>query len=139
MLINTGALTIAGSVDTGSQGYALNIGQDGTGNYTDGGSAAIEGDIDEVILWNRLITAQEIAQLYNAGAHGVSPLPFITSVVPAGDGVVLSWKGGLAPFVIQSKPNLTADWAAIATTNGFSATLPVGAATRLFRVVGQTQ
>ncbi|MEI8040046.1 MAG: immunoglobulin domain-containing protein [Verrucomicrobiota bacterium] len=139
VLINTGALTIAGSVDTGSQGYALNIGQDGTGNYTDGGSAAIEGDIDEVILWNRLITAQEIAQLYNAGAHGVSPLPFITSVVPAGDGVVLSWKGGLAPFVIQSKPNLTADWAAIATTNGFSATLPVGAATRLFRVVGQTQ
>src|SRR5262249_35036053 len=70
VLINSSPLTIVGSVDTDNQGFAVNIGQDGKGTYTDGGSAAIEGDIDEVIFWNRVVTPQEVTKLYAANANG---------------------------------------------------------------------
>src|SRR6185437_15890157 len=41
----------SGSIDTDDQSYAVNIGQDGTGQYTDNGSAQITALIDDVGIW----------------------------------------------------------------------------------------
>lgn len=58
------------NVDTPA-GLATNIGQDGTGTYTDGGSVGIEdGTIDDVGIWRRAITADEAKAIYRAGLQG---------------------------------------------------------------------
>ena len=38
------------------------------GNADHGGGVNFKGSIDEIYIWNRVLTAQEIADLYNAGA-----------------------------------------------------------------------
>ena len=140
VLVNTKAFNITGSVDTDSVGFSINIGQDGTGTYTDGGSAAVEGDIDEVVLWNRVVTEQEVALLYNAGVNGASLLPFVTSVTQSAGSVTVNWKGGLPPFTVETKASLNdAVWTPVATSSSQSATIPVGVGGGFIRVIGQTK
>jgi hypothetical protein len=60
-------------------GYALlptNLLQDGTGTYTDTDSGANFdlAAIDDVGIWRRAITADEVTLIYNAGLQGVSAL-----------------------------------------------------------------
>jgi hypothetical protein len=139
-LINTGPLTIVGSVDTASLGLSVNIGQDGTGGYTDGGSAAIEADIDDVMLWNRVVTPTEVSLFYNSGSVGLSPLPIVTSFSRTGNSVSLSWIGGLPPFTIQSKANLTdASWSTVGTTSNHSFTGAISGSSAFVRVRGSNQ
>ncbi|MFM7100454.1 MAG: hypothetical protein ACKO3N_04725, partial [Verrucomicrobiota bacterium] len=53
---------------------ALNIGQDGTGSYTDGGSVFHNADLDEVAIWTRVLSDEEIARAYTRGNAGQSLL-----------------------------------------------------------------
>ncbi|MDR3572161.1 MAG: RHS repeat-associated core domain-containing protein [Candidatus Pacebacteria bacterium] len=62
----------AGTLDTGSK--ALSLGSD---YYNGAWGGFLNGDIDEVGIWNRLLTPGEITQLYNSGV-GV-PYPFVTA------------------------------------------------------------
>ncbi|MBM3881777.1 MAG: hypothetical protein FJ387_18980 [Verrucomicrobia bacterium] len=49
-------------------GQATNIGQDGTGTYTDGGSVSTtNGMLDDVGIWRRVLAPEEIAAIYTAG------------------------------------------------------------------------
>lgn len=51
---------------------ATNIGQDGTGTYTDNNSVGIaDGTIDDVGIWRRAITADEAKAIYRAGLDGL--------------------------------------------------------------------
>src|SRR5678816_2882610 len=51
---------------------AVNIGQDGRGSYTDGGSMGVtNAAIDDVGIWRRVVTAQEAAAIYKAGLAGL--------------------------------------------------------------------
>ncbi len=60
------------------QGLALNIGQDGTGRYTDGNSVEINDlTMDDVGIWRRVLTATEVGQIRQAGLSGQ---PFTTVV-----------------------------------------------------------
>ncbi len=59
-----------GSVDTAGSGYKINLGQDGTGVYTDNGIAEIDMLMDELGIWNRVLTAAEVTEIYNKGAAG---------------------------------------------------------------------
>jgi hypothetical protein len=83
-LVNKSPMSLAGTVDTfgtpfsnhqglssGQASWAVNIGQDGTGVYHDGGSAYdIDALIDDVGIWRRAITANEAKGIYTAGlAH----------------------------------------------------------------------
>ena len=43
---------------------ALNVGQDGTGGHPH----ALDADIDELALWNRALSREQIGQLYHGGA-----------------------------------------------------------------------
>jgi hypothetical protein len=77
-----------GSVDTSSLGLNWNLGQDGAGDYTDGNAAALEMVMDDLGMWRRVITPQEIEAIYHGGfftndlAHvslyGPLPKPMIT-------------------------------------------------------------
>jgi hypothetical protein len=48
----------------------LNIGQDGTGAYTDGGSVFHNADMDEVAIWTRILSDDEIVRAYTKGNAG---------------------------------------------------------------------
>ncbi|MCA9100507.1 MAG: LamG domain-containing protein, partial [Planctomycetales bacterium] len=70
-----GALTAAlaaGSIDTWSDtpglGLDMNIAQDGTGQYA--GGQSYNGLMDDVAVWNRVLTASEINYLYSQGLAG---------------------------------------------------------------------
>jgi len=140
VLISSSALTITGSVDTADQGLAINIGQDGKGAYTDGGAAAIEGDIDEVVFWNRLITAQEVAQLYTTGTNNLNPIITVTTNTVSAGAVNLGWHGGVPPFTVQSTANLAnTNWNTATTTSNQNATVTPSGNANFFRVRGNNQ
>jgi hypothetical protein len=56
--------------------YPVNIFQDGTGNYTDAGSGANwdNASIDDLGIWRRALTDDEISTIYNMGLQGKSAL-----------------------------------------------------------------
>jgi hypothetical protein len=61
------------TIDTDAAGLALNIGNDGTGAYTDGGSVSHGNTgIDDLGLWRRELSASEVARIYTSGLDGVS-------------------------------------------------------------------
>jgi len=59
-----------GSLDTDDLGYSINFGQDGRGDYTDGGSAAADMLLDDVGFWTRILTPQEVSSIYVQGLAG---------------------------------------------------------------------
>jgi hypothetical protein len=68
--VNTTSLGAGGT--TIDSGLATNIGQDGTGFYTDTDGGVRWGNalIDDVAIWNRVLTAGEVAQIRAAGVEG---------------------------------------------------------------------
>lgn len=60
---------LPGSGTVVEPGYPVNIGQDGTGSYTDNNTVSIsDGTIDDVAIWRRAVTPEEIASIYHKGA-----------------------------------------------------------------------
>lgn len=54
-----------------TSGLPTNIGQDGTGTYTDGGSVGIaDGTIDDVGIWRRVLTEAEIKAIVRSALAG---------------------------------------------------------------------
>ncbi len=54
-----------------SPGFPTNIGQDGTGSYTDNGTVSIEGGfIDDVAIWRRALSAEELLSIHRKGLVG---------------------------------------------------------------------
>lgn len=69
-LVNT---TFVGpATDSLDSGLPTNIGQDGTGAYTDGGSVEIDALMDDVSIWRRALLGTEIQRIYQFGATGVN-------------------------------------------------------------------
>src|SRR5262249_17898522 len=59
---------IVGSADTDGIGFNVNICQDGTGSYTDGGSVShIDMLMDDVAIWRRVLTTNEAFGIFTAG------------------------------------------------------------------------
>lgn len=78
---------VKGSIDTS---FPVNIGQDGTGAYTDGGSAEmVDVLIDDLGIWRRVVSAGEVTAIYNAGLGGTNLAnvpaivdPYVKSTIP---------------------------------------------------------
>jgi hypothetical protein len=94
----------------------LNIGQDGTGTYTDGGSVFHNVDMDEVALWGRILSDSEIVTAYTRGNAGSGLLP-----APAGPEIQVS---GAPPNGLNGTPlqNIVVDTA----NRVITADIPVG-------------
>jgi hypothetical protein len=147
-LVNTANLAPAsgaalGSADTDDLGLRVNLGQDGRGAYTDGGAAEIDMLMDDVAIWRRLLTPQEVATIYQKGQAGqsfaVSAQLRITGVSAAAGNLTISWSGGNGPFQLQTKASLSdASWQNVGSpVTGHSASAPLTGAMGFFRVVGQ--
>jgi hypothetical protein len=123
-LIDTRALGANGDTFL-VEGMNLNIGQDGAGDYSSDQVAAY----DEVAFWNRVITQQEAALIYQSGAAGRSFLVAPPSAISAAASLVngdvkLSWTGGTAPFLVQGATTLGGAWTDIVTTSANEVTIP---------------
>ena len=138
-------MTAIDHFDTDLLGLSVNIGQDGTGAYTDFGSAEIDMVVDDLGLWRRKLEAAEVLGIYLRGLAGKSldqppapkPVAFTAPSVTTA-GLVLEWTGGTGPFIVQGKPGLTDAWSELKTTSERTAVLPVAAQSGFFRVVDGT-
>jgi hypothetical protein len=150
-LVNVTPLTIVGSVDTVGQtwtrgaasgGFAVNIGQDGTGFYIDNsggitdGTAGIEALMDDVTLWRRSLTPQDVMALYNAGSQSNQLLIHIDSISASGGNLTITWSGGTGPYTVERKASLSdTSWGQVQTSATQSATFPIQPG--FYRVSGQ--
>jgi hypothetical protein len=131
-----------GSADTTN---AVNIGQDGTGLYTDGDSgAAVDMVVDDLGMWSRALTGSEASAIYAAGqagkdlsqaAIGATPTQPVLTFTVSGGSLHLSWQGS-ATAKLQTRTELNnGSWADVPGTTGAStATVPITGASAFFRV-----
>jgi len=143
-------MTAVGSVDTlalpfnytgdNQSGWAVNVGQDGTGLYDDGGSAHdINALIDDLGIWSRALTANEAKGIYQAGLAGKDLTQAVSATVTAtlvGGNIVLSWSA--QPNVeLESATSLApANWTVVSGTLGVGSTsIPLTGATAFYRLV----
>jgi len=66
------ALSASSNDVTTAASLALNIGQDGTGAFTGGGSAGINAGLDDLGIWRRALTTNEVYLIFAKGARGVN-------------------------------------------------------------------
>ena len=127
-------------VTSAQSSWAVNIGQDGTGVYTDTGSAHdINARIDDLGIWRRALTANEAVGIYLAGVAGkdlsqaiAAPRLMITS---AGSNVTLIWEGSPTVKLQQSASLNPAAWTDVAGTLGSStAVVPITGQHAYFRL-----
>jgi hypothetical protein len=114
------ATAIDPNTGTLESGLAINIGQDGTGTYTDGNSVKVQsGMIDDVAIWRRALVAPEIRDIYSLGLAGksfdvVAPAPKL-SAERQGNKVTLLWPASAAGFGLESTPTLSSpSWSSVA-------------------------
>lgn len=114
-----------GSADTG---LPINIGQDGTGHYTDGGgAAALDALIDDVGIWRRALAPSEVASIHAQGVLGhdlTTATGFINgnlgriTIGHAAGNITFSWTSG-ATVRLQKATNLSAPtWTDVSGTLG---------------------
>jgi hypothetical protein len=142
-------MTAVGSVDTLSlpfnyagdnqSGWAVNVGQDGTGVYDDGGSAHdINALIDDLGIWRRALTAHEALGIYQAGLTGNDLTHAVTASVFAaisGNNIVLTWNGSPNVELETATSLAPSNWTAVNGTLGASsATIAIGPGAAYFRL-----
>jgi hypothetical protein len=106
---------------------AVNIGQDGRGTYTDGGSMGVtNAAIDDVGIWRRVVTAQEAAAIYKAGLAGLdleqaaAVTLGVLQVKLVGANVQFTWAGGTGIRLQRTTSLNPTNWADVGGTLGNS-------------------
>jgi hypothetical protein len=97
-----------------------------------------EGLIDDVAIWNRVLTAAEVAALYSGGQGtpvgvlGDVTAPMMVQASRSGSNLTIQWAP--AGGTLESSPALgpAAVWTAVGTAN--PATVPIGVANTFYRV-----
>jgi hypothetical protein len=131
-----------GTLDTA---LPVNIGQDGTGHYTDGGgAAALDMLMDDLGIWQRALTPSEAAAIYAAGQAGkdlsqavvaATPTQPTLSVTVSGGTLHLTWTASPTGRLQTTTTLAPASWADVPGTTGLgTATVPISGASAFFRV-----
>lgn len=135
-----------------TSGLATNIGEDGTGTYNgDTGSPGIaDGMMDELGIWRRVLTEQEVGAIYAQGAAGVTLNNVVVGAVVGGDDItitgaslsgsdlIINWEGTAANYIVQTTDDLTSGmWTAVLVTSETTATIPATASKGFVRVLGE--
>jgi len=140
----SGAQTLyINGVPVASGNAGIQIGYDASpaliGADNDGGGPVLlfGGEIDEVALYNRVLTTNEIASIYNAGTVSNSAALLPLGMASTGGQSVLFWSQSLTNYALQSSTNLAStNWmtvsdGAVVTAVTVSNTAPA----RFFRLV----
>jgi hypothetical protein len=133
---------VIGSADTTN---AVNIGQDGTGHYTDGGSAAaVDMLVDDLGIWSRALTPSEAGAIFAAGQAGkdlsqavvvATPTQPTLSVTVSGGSLHLTWPASATGRLQTTTSLAPVGWADVPGTIGLgTATVPISGASAFFRV-----
>jgi hypothetical protein len=153
--VSSSMVTVQGPIDTIDDTYSINIGQDGTGTYTDGGGAGMQDVfIDDVGIWRRALSAGEVLAIYNAGlggtnlasvpaivnpyvksvapadkATGVAPVPTVSAVITDGLNAVAANSIKLTVGGTEVSPNISKVGSDTTVSYTFTSPLPTGATT----------
>jgi hypothetical protein len=133
---------VIGSADTTN---AVNIGQDGTGHYTDADSgAAVDMLVDDLGIWSRALTPSEAGAIFAAGQGGkdlsqavvaATPTQPTLSVALSGGSLHLTWQASPTGRLQKTTSLAPASWADVPGTTGLgTATVPISGASAFFRV-----
>lgn len=132
----------AGSIDAPA-GKTFNIGQDGTGTYTDGNGVGITNAVlDEVVIWRRALTQQEATAVYAVGQAGLEVTKAVAiaagsiTAVPSGSNISMSWIGA-SGLKLQKTTSLASpiNWQDVPNTDGVSTiVLPATGAPTFYRL-----
>ena len=127
------------------EGFATNIGQDGAGDY---GSVFTDLEVDDLGIWRRVLTVNEVAAIYQAGAAGRDLSTavvggsgggsvLITAVSRSGNDLLITATGS-GTLSLEKKTLLTDAWAPVVATpvNG-TFTVPITGNTGFFQVKSQ--
>jgi len=139
--VKINATDISGNAgqDLDTADLALNIGQDGTGTYTDGGGVYHNADMDEVAIWNRILGDAEIVDVYNKGVAGAQLLT-ATVVAPSlsvarnGSNLTINWPAAAVGYVLESVSAIGGTWTPVPGVVGNTATVPAGTGQAYFRL-----
>ncbi|PYI87534.1 MAG: hypothetical protein DME26_05850 [Verrucomicrobia bacterium] len=92
------------------------------------------GEIDDLAIWNRVLTEAEISNLYGAGKplSALIPAAIVATITRSGTTVIIQWAP--AGGTLESTPSLSGNptWTAAGTAN--PATITIGASNGFYRV-----
>ena len=110
--------------------FAVNIGQDGTGLYTDNHSGHLVGWLDDFGIWRRALTAGEVSTIYQGGLAGqdlsqvVTEQKLLFSV--SGGSITFTWPASTTGRLQASSSLHPAIWTDVPGTVGVgSAVIPI--------------
>jgi hypothetical protein len=121
-------------------GFATNIGQDGTGTY---GSAFTDVTIDDLGIWRRIVTPQEVAGVYAAGQAGkdlstVDVVPTqlkLTGITTSGGNVTITWESAPGAKLQKASALPSTSWQDLPVPSGNTSwTEPVGTGNAFYRL-----
>lgn len=113
--VTTSPMTmVTGSIDTD---LAVNIGQDGTGVYTDGGSAEmVDVMMDDLGIWRRVLSSGEVSAIYDAGKQGKTLAevpaivdPYVATTVPAPNATGVAPNATISAVIMDGLNAVAAD------------------------------
>jgi hypothetical protein len=123
VLVTTSPMTaVINSIDTTMD---INVGEDGTGYYTDGGSAEMVGlEMDDLGIWRRVLSAGEVAAIYNAGTNGMNLAqvpaivdPYLKSTIPTANAAVVAPNATISAVIVDGL-NIVASASVKMSVNG---------------------
>lgn len=126
VLVNSTGIASVGDVDTGG---AMNIGQDPTGSYGESGAM----DLDDLGVWNRVLSASEATAVYYAGTHGTSfdtYGPVTVYLTPTPGGFIVSWQAG----TLMHSSSVTGPWTPVTGAAAPNYSVTIGATNQFFKV-----
>lgn len=103
------------------------IGQDPTGQYPEPGSS----DIDDLGVWRKALSAQEVAAIYLAAeSNSVSYVgaPIVLTSTKSGNNLIFNWNAG----ELQSATDLTGPWVNVSPVPPYTA--PIAGPRKFYRV-----
>jgi hypothetical protein len=119
--------------------FAVNIGQDGTGVYTDNHNGQMVAWLDDFGIWRRAITANEVSTIYHGGLAGKDLSSITTESLLVysveGGNITLSWAAGLNATLQEATTLHPANWTNVtntSTTN--SVVMPIASGQVFFRL-----
>ncbi len=131
------------SLDTPA-GLATNIGQDGAGTYTDNSAVGItDGQIDDLAIWRRAVTAQEVSAIHARGLQGAGLIPAPPSAAaPAiqvsrgSSSLTISWPSSTDGFTLEFTDALgvSTNWQPVPGVANNSVTAPITGGARYYRL-----
>jgi hypothetical protein len=121
-------------------GFATNIGQDGTGTY---GPAFTDAAIDDVGIWRRIVTPQEVAAMFAAGQAGqdlstVNVVPTqlqITGITTSNGNVTITWQPAPGAKLQKASTVPSTSWSDLPVPEGNTTwTEPLGTGNAFYRL-----